>query len=54
MGPNPTPLSMLALVFTLVLINIIFLLKTPRDNSLRLKETALGWSLLTLTATLVV
>jgi len=45
---------MLALVFLSILINIIYLIKTPRDNSVRLRETALDWSLLTLTGTLVV
>lgn len=46
--------NMLALVFLSILINIIYLIKTPRDNSVRLRETALDWSLLTLTGTLVV
>ena len=44
---------MLELVFIFLLIGIIHLLVIPRDNILRVKKTALEWSLLTLTATIL-
>ena len=44
---------MLELIFIFPLIGIIFILKTPRDNIVRLWKTALEWSLLTLTMTIL-
>ena len=45
--------NMLDLVFILPLAGIIYLIIIPRDNSVRLKKTALEWSLLTLMATIL-
>nr|YP_001648495.1 NADH dehydrogenase subunit 4 [Topsentia ophiraphidites]ABW83857.1 NADH dehydrogenase subunit 4 [Topsentia ophiraphidites] len=44
---------MLELVFILPLIGILNLLIIPRDNIIKLKKTALEWSLFTLTATIL-
>lgn len=45
--------KMLELVFMIPLFGGIALILTPRDNSGRLKKVALEWSLLTLTATIL-
>lgn len=44
---------MLELAFILPLAGVIFLIIIPRDNSIRLKKTALEWSLLTLMGTIL-
>ena len=44
---------MLELVFMIPLFGGIGLILIPRDNSIRLKKAALEWSLLTLTATIL-
>lgn len=45
--------NMLELVFILPLAGIIHLTIAPRSNSVRLKKVALGWSLLTQMATIL-
>ena len=44
---------MLELVFMIPLFGGIALILTPRNNSIRLKKAGLEWSLLTLTATIL-
>lgn len=44
---------MLELVFIIPLFGGMVLILTPRSNSVRLKKAALEWSLLTLTATIL-
>nr|QJS34588.1 NADH dehydrogenase subunit 4 [Phanopathes sp. NB-2020] len=47
------PKNWLGLIFLLLFIGIINVMRTPRDNDVKLKRTALEWSLATLTATLI-
>ncbi len=44
---------MLELVFMFLFLGGIALILIPRDNSVRLKKAALEWTLLTLTATIL-
>nr|WRM53892.1 NADH dehydrogenase subunit 4 [Myriopathidae sp.] len=47
------PKNWLGLIFLLLFMGIINVMRAPRDNSVKLKRTALEWSLATLTATLI-
>nr|YP_009750743.1 NADH dehydrogenase subunit 4 [Tanacetipathes thamnea]QIJ98182.1 NADH dehydrogenase subunit 4 [Tanacetipathes thamnea] len=47
------PKNWLGLIFLLLFMGIINVTRTPRDNDVKLKRTALEWSLATLTAALI-
>nr|QJQ72505.1 NADH dehydrogenase subunit 4 [Trissopathes cf. tetracrada NB-2020]WQH63107.1 NADH dehydrogenase subunit 4 [Taxipathes sp.] len=47
------PKNWLGLIFLLLFMGIINVMRAPRDNDVKLKRTALEWSLATLTATLI-
>nr|YP_010593749.1 NADH dehydrogenase subunit 4 [Dendrobathypathes boutillieri]WAJ54438.1 NADH dehydrogenase subunit 4 [Lillipathes sp. USNM 1457355]WAJ54451.1 NADH dehydrogenase subunit 4 [Dendrobathypathes boutillieri] len=47
------PKNWLGLIFLLLFMGIINVMRAPRDNYVKLKRTALEWSLATLTATLI-